>query len=103
MRKLPILLGTGLMALAMMAIPATAQQPRPSREDIKQALAGDNDKATHTGDRYVTGDVNWDGYDLQALVGMVASPADPAQVDTVAGLWRTNGAAITQSAESLSK
>lgn len=54
------------------------------------------------GDRYVNGDTNWDGYDLPSLVSMVASPASPSQVDTVAGLWRSNGAAISQSADNLS-
>lgn len=72
-------------------------------QDINKAMSGDTDHFGHHGDRYVTGDVNWDGYELQSLVGMVASPADPSQVDTVAGLWRTNGAAITQGAENLSQ
>jgi len=65
-----------------------------------------NDNGHHHsghGDRYVTGDVNWDGYGLPALQGMVAAPASPAQVQTVAGLWRGNGASITQGAENLSQ
>lgn len=55
------------------------------------------------GDHWVTGDTNWDGYELPALVQMVAVPASPTQVDTVAAAWRANGAAITQSAENLSQ
>ncbi|HEX4724410.1 MAG TPA: hypothetical protein VH333_17965 [Pseudonocardiaceae bacterium] len=55
------------------------------------------------GDRYVSGGTNWDGYDLPTLVSMVADPASPSQVQSVAGLWRTNGSAITQGAENLSQ
>lgn len=54
-------------------------------------------------DRWVDGNVNWDNYELAPLTGMVALPASPSQVDTVAALWRTNGAAITQGAENLSQ
>jgi hypothetical protein len=76
-------------------------------KDIKDALArsssGGKFHSGQSGDRYLSGDVNWDGYDLPTLVAMVASPADPGQVDTVAGLWRSNGALITQSAENLSQ
>lgn len=55
------------------------------------------------GDRYVTGDTNWDTYDLPTLVSMVAAPASPSQVQSVAGLWRTNGSSITQGADNLSQ
>lgn len=55
------------------------------------------------GDRWVSGEVNWDTYDLPTLVSMVALPASPAQVDTVASAWRANGAAIAQSAENLNQ
>lgn len=55
------------------------------------------------GDQWVTGGTNWDAYDLPTLVSMVAAPASPSQVQSVAGLWRTNGTAITQSADSLSQ
>lgn len=55
-------------------------------------------------DRWVEGNVNWDTFELPGLTGMVAMPeANPSQVDTVAGLWRSNGAAITQGAEDLSQ
>jgi len=56
-----------------------------------------------SGDRYVTGDTNWDTYDLPTLVSMVAAPASPSQVQSVASLWRSNGSAITQGAENLSQ
>lgn len=78
-------------------------------QDIKSAVGRtlDADRRAgggkRTGDRYVTGGTNWDGYDLNTLIGMVAQPASPAQVDAVAGLWRTHGASITQSAENLAQ
>jgi hypothetical protein len=76
-------------------------------QDIKNALhrtsADSGVHIGHKGDHYISGDVHWDGYDLPTLIGMVASPADPNQVDTVAGLWRSNGAQITQGAENLSQ
>lgn len=56
-----------------------------------------------SGDHWVSGDTNWDSFDLPTLVSMVAVPASPTQVDTVASAWRTNGAAITQSAENLTQ
>lgn len=54
-------------------------------------------------DRYVTGGVNWNGYDLNSLIGMVANKANPAQVDAVAGLWRQQGTSISQGAGDLQK
>lgn len=83
--------------------------------DIDQAIARtknwNDDTHNHhhhsngggSGDRYVTGDTNWDTYDLPTLVSMVAEPASPSQVQEVAGLWRSNGAAITQGAETLNQ
>lgn len=57
----------------------------------------------HGNDRYVTGDVPWDGYDLASLVSMVADPASPAQVASAAGQWHSSAAAITQSGDDLAQ
>jgi len=62
-----------------------------------------SDGSGGSADRYVTGDTNWDTYDLPTLVSMVAAPASPSQVQSVAGLWRSNGASITSGADNLSQ
>ncbi|HWC84605.1 MAG TPA: hypothetical protein VG756_32000 [Pseudonocardiaceae bacterium] len=56
-----------------------------------------------SGDRYLTGGVNWDSYDLPTLVSMVATPADPSQVVSVAEQWRAHGVSITQTADDLQR
>jgi hypothetical protein len=74
------------------------------RQTVARTLAVDGPAgSTRSGDRYVTGGVYWDGYGLKPLISMVAEQADPAQVDAVADLWRTHGAAIGQSAEALTQ
>ena len=70
------------------------------RWSVAQTLATHNPSAPNQ-DRYVTGGVNWNGYDLNSLIGMVANQASPAQVDAVAELWRQHGTAISQSAADL--
>ena len=78
-------------------------------QDIQNAIARTFAQDEHTdyaekgSDRYVHGGVNWDGYELDALIGMVAPPADPNQVQKVAGEWRAQAGTITQSAEDLSQ
>jgi hypothetical protein len=74
------------------------------RQTVARTLAADGPAgSTRSGDRYVTGGVAWDGYGLKPLIRMVADQANPAQVDAVADLWRTHGAAISQSAEALTQ
>src|SRR6266540_2295916 len=46
-------------------------------------------------DRYVTGGVNWNGYSLEDLIGMVAGQASPKQLDALADEWRTHGQSIS--------
>lgn len=77
-------------------------------QDISQTVARTTaaDRAsgsTRSGDRYVTGDVHWDGYGLKPLIRMVADQANPAQVEAVADLWRTHGAAVSESADNLTR
>lgn len=67
---------------------------------VTQTLATHNTSAP-SGDRYVTGGVNWNGYGLGSLIGMVANQSSPAQVNAVAGLWQQHGTAINQSATDL--
>jgi hypothetical protein len=74
------------------------------RQTVARTLAADGPAgSSRSGDRYVTGGVQWDGYGLKPLIRMVADQANPAQVDAVADLWRTHGAAIGQSADALTQ
>src|ERR1041384_1424314 len=52
-------------------------------------------------DRYVTGGVNWNGYSLEDLIGMVASQASPKQLDALADQWRSHGASIQTASSDL--
>jgi uncharacterized protein YukE len=72
---------------------------------ISRTMSSSGEQHYHggKGDRWVSGGENWDGYQLPDLTAMVADPANPSQVDTVAGLWRTNGAAVSQTAENLAQ
>lgn len=57
----------------------------------------------HGDDRYVSGGVNWDGYSLESLVKMVASGANPNQLESLADMWRTNGSNIVTGSEDLQR
>jgi hypothetical protein len=73
-------------------------------QTVARTMAADRASgATRSGDRYVTGDVHWDGYGLKPLIRMVADQANPAQVEAVADLWRTHGAAVGESADNLTR
>jgi len=54
-----------------------------------------------SGDRYVSGGVNWAAFTLEELVGMVADKASVPQLERLADDWRQTGEGVTAAADYL--
>lgn len=54
-----------------------------------------------SGDRYVSGGVNWSAFTLQELVGMVADKASAPQLERLADDWRQTGEGVIAAADYL--
>jgi hypothetical protein len=69
-----------------------------------QGIVGSED-ARHqqrmTDDHYVSGGTNWNGFSLESLIKMVASQANPAQLQFLADTWRRQGGKLSASADNL--
>jgi hypothetical protein len=56
-----------------------------------------------TGDRYVSGGVNWTAFTLQQLVNMVADKASVPQLERLADDWRDTGDGVTVASDYLAE
>ncbi|HET9140677.1 PPE domain-containing protein [Actinophytocola sp.] len=52
-------------------------------------------------DRYVTGDTNWDSFELLQLIGMVTDRVDLKTLNSLAEEWRSTGGALSGAASEL--
>ncbi len=75
-------------------------------QDIDKALSRTTSAGQvysgHSGDQWVTGDVNWDGYELETLVDMVARPPTPTRWTGGAGAGAAVACGSRSSAAELS-